>query len=349
MTCIPIVIPSLNPDEKLIALISRLMIHTGKVEQPIILVNDGSARKYDTIFSKIRTQFKVTVLQHDVNLGKGRAIKTAINYIMKHMPMAIGMITIDSDGQHTVDDMMKCTDKFLEKPKNLILGTRLFDNNVPFRSKFGNILTAKCTQMTIGVKVTDTQTGLRVIPKQYFDILLNMIGERFEFEMNMILEAATYGIEITEVPIKTIYIADNRSSHFRVIHDSISIYALFIKYIFGAIGSFLIDIVVFAVMMVLLSTVSTWAVFIAAIISRLTSSIANYYINKSIVFKNNNRLSFVNYYLLVVTQLIVSTLLVIFLQHYLAKLNVVIIKIAVDSLLFIISYQIQKNVVFKRG
>lgn len=176
-----------------------------------------------------------------------------------------------------------------------------------------------------------------------------MIGERFEFEMNMILEAATYGIEITEVPIKTIYIADNRSSHFRVIHDSISIYALFIKYIFGAIGSFLIDIVVFAVMMALLSTVSTWAVFIAAIISRLTSSIANYYINKSIVFKNNNRLSFVNYYLLVVTQLIVSTLLVIFLQHYLTKLNVVIIKIAVDSLLFIISYQIQKNVVFKRG
>ncbi|CAM3098413.1 bifunctional glycosyltransferase family 2/GtrA family protein [Leuconostoc rapi] len=348
MTCIPIVIPSLNPDEELIALINRLMIHTGKIEQPIILVNDGSAKKYDSIFSKIQTRYQVTILQHDVNLGKGRAIKTAINYIIKHIPTAAGMITIDSDGQHTVDDMMTCTDNFLKKPKNLILGTRIFDNNVPFRSKFGNILTAKCTQMTIGVKVSDTQTGLRVIPKQYFDILLGMTGERFEFEMNMILEAPTYGIEITEVPIKTIYIADNQSSHFRIIHDSISIYALFIKYIFGAISSFLIDIFVFAMMVAFLSNISARAVFIAAILSRLVSSTANYYINKSIVFKNNNHLSFLSYFLLVLMQLIVSTLLVITLQHE-TGINVVMIKVVVDSLLFIVSYQIQKHVVFKRG
>lgn len=347
MTCIPIIIPSLDPDGRLITLIKQLRSHKNEAMQQIIVVNDGSSEKYDTIFSYIENTFKVTVLKHATNFGKGRALKTAINYVLQHVPEALGLITIDSDGQHTVTDMLKCTNAFLENPKNLILGTRVFNHDVPLRSKFGNVLTAKFMQITTGIKISDTQTGLRVIPKAYFQALLNMQGDRFEFEMNMILAAADNLIVIVEVPIKTIYLDDNQSSHFRVIYDSLSIYAVFIKYIFGAISSFAVDIIIFMILIALLNKLSVHAILIASIVSRLSSSLVNYYINKKVVFQNNNRLSFVSYYTLVLIQMMLSTGIVILLHQQWSPINLTVLKVITDAGLFVISYHVQKHLIFK--
>lgn len=81
------------------------------------------------------------MLTHEVNKGKGRALKTAILAILKTLPEAKGIVTIDSDGQHTYEDTLKCIQAFLQYPDSLILGVRTFEESVPLRSRFGNVLT----------------------------------------------------------------------------------------------------------------------------------------------------------------------------------------------------------------
>lgn len=346
MSCIPIVIPSLNPDGRLFKLIKELINDTIESAQQIIVINDGSSEKYDNIFENIATQFKVTILKHNTNLGKGRALKTAINYVMAELPDALGLITIDSDGQHTVYDMKECQTVFLKDTRKLVLGTRSFDNNVPFRSKFGNLLTAKLTQVATGVKISDTQTGLRIIPRNYFKALANMAGERFEFEMNMIIEARDNHVDIIEVPITTIYLEENKSSHFRMFYDSVSIYTIFAKYILAAMGSFIVDITIFMLSIKLLKDFPVGMILIASIVSRLCSSIFNYYINKKLVFQNDTRMSIVKYYLLVLVQILLSSLIVTLLSEHITVINVTILKVVVDTCLFIISYQVQKKMIF---
>lgn len=342
---LPVIIPALNPDEKLIILIKNLISNSEYV-QKIIVVNDGSTEEYDHIFSYIEKNFDVTILKHQINRGKGRALKTAIDYVIKYLPNSIGIITIDSDGQHTIEDMKKCIKVFLEQPNVLLLGTRSFDNDVPLRSKVGNILTAKFTRFTIGENISDTQTGLRVIPKKYFQKLLSIHGERFEFEMNMILEAKNNGICTIEVPIETIYLEENKSSHFRVIRDSLSIYKLFMKYIVGAITSFGIDIFIFTLLVRLLSSFSIESVLVASVLARISSSLFNYSINKKIIFQNGNDLSLLGYYILAVIQVLLSTILVT-IVHELIAINISVLKSIVDGLLFIFSYQVQKKIIFK--
>lgn len=340
----PIVIPSLEPDIRLINLLCQLRKHTN---EKIIVVNDGSGEKYNSIFKQTKENFNCVVLQHQHNFGKGRAIKTALEYVIHKVPNAIGIITIDSDGQHTVNDVNKCIEAFQKAPDKLVLGTRSFNTKVPLRSKLGNILTSKITSTVSGIRVNDTQTGLRVIPKKYFTPLLSIEGDRFEFEMSMILDTQKYGIDIVQVSIETVYLDNNKSSHFRVLQDSMSIYAVFIKYCIVSLLSFLFDIATFALVIYILNSFTTISVLMATLLSRGCSSIFNYYMNKKVTFKKQNRYSMFLYYLLVVVQLLVSSNLVYFSGKILSSWNLIYIKIIVDFILFIASYFIQKFLIFK--
>ena len=128
-------------------------------------------------------------MHHAVNLGKGRALKTAFDFVLGKFQDSVGCITADSDGQHTPECIMACAEALLTHPDSLIMGCRCFDKeNVPARSEFGN----KCTRMVMkflaGVSVSDTQTGLRGIPLSFMRELLTLKGERFEFETNMLME-----------------------------------------------------------------------------------------------------------------------------------------------------------------
>ncbi|MGB2524852.1 glycosyltransferase [Leuconostoc suionicum] len=341
---IPIVIPSLEPDIRLINLLCQLRKHTN---EKIIVVNDGSGTEYNSIFKQTKENFNCVVLQHQHNFGKGRAIKTALEYVIHKIPNAIGIITIDSDGQHTVIDVNKCIEAFQKAPDKLVLGIRSFNTKVPLRSKLGNVLTSKITSTVSGVRVNDTQTGLRVIPKKYFTPLLSIEGDRFEFEMSMILDTQKYGIDIVQVPIETVYLDNNKSSHFRVLQDSMSIYAVFIKYCIVSLLSFLFDIATFALVIYILNSFTTISVLMATLLSRGCSSIFNYYMNKKVTFKKQNRYSVFLYYLLVVVQLLVSSNLVYFSGKILSSWNLIYIKIIVDFILFIASYFIQKLLIFK--
>ena len=236
---IPIIIPAYEPDMRLLELLKDMKSNKCG---PVILVNDGSGKEYNDIFDKAQTILKDiggVLLIHEKNKGKGRALKTAFAYVLDQYPQAIGVVTADSDGQHTVSCINAVRAALVQQPDNLILGVRKFDGEgIPWKSRFGNTLTEKIFAYITGVHVSDTQTGLRGIPTSFMEELLDIPGERFEFEMQMLMECAGK-YNITEIPIKTIYDSeDNHQTHFDPLADSIRIYKIigkkFLKYIFAS-------------------------------------------------------------------------------------------------------------------
>ena len=249
---VPIVIPSYEPDERLITLLNDFVKED---MAPVIIVNDGSGTEYDEIFARAEKLIEGNggkLISYRPNKGKGRALKTAFSYIAENMPDALGCVTADSDGQHTPGCIASIMDAFRKEPENLILGVRTFDGeDIPWKSRFGNNLTIKVFSYVSGTKVSDTQTGLRGLPFDFMKDMIDCKGERFEYETQMLLECAGR-IKITEVPIKTVYDSkENHQTHFDPFKDSIRIYRIlgkkFIKYIFASLTSFVIDIILFTV------------------------------------------------------------------------------------------------------
>lgn len=350
MNQIGIVIPTLEPDNKFIHLLKELRSRE-KQDIPIIVIDDGSGSEYKDYFDRAEIEFHCILLQENVNRGKGRAIKTAIQYVLENLPQVDGLVTIDSDGQHTYDDMKKCIAIFENNTQSLILGSRDFTNKIPFRSKLGNIITRNVLKLTTGISLIDTQTGLRVIPRSFMKSLLDTPGERFEFEMNMLLATKKEKTSIIEVNISTIYIEENKSSHFHFLHDSFSIYAVFIRYFLSSIFSFLIDVSLFSIILSFFKDINFQTITISSYSARFISSLFNYYINKVFVFKNdasNLRYSFLKYYGLVMIQIFSSSLMVTLSHQYFPITSPTVLKIAIDLLLFLISFYIQKKWVFKR-
>lgn len=342
---IVILIPSLNPDDRLIKLVDELL---AVGFNNIIVVNDGSDEKYNKHFRDIEQ--KVIILWHSVNLGKGRALKTGFNEYLRRFRDKIGIVTVDSDGQHKVNDIQKVAKKLVEMRNELVLGSRNFNlDNVPFKSKFGNKITRNIFKFLTGLKVSDTQTGLRGIPTEYIRSLMNIPGERFEFEMNMLMEAKENNIDILEEPIETVYIEENKSTHFNPLKDSIKIYAIFFKYIFSSVISFIVDIVIYKILFDLLNNhMINYAIIIATIVARIISSLVNYKINKNKVFKSSNNKSIIKYYILCSIQMLVSAILVELIYNLFNQNYEVLIKLVIDSVIFLINFKVQKEWVFRK-
>ncbi len=345
-----IIVPSLDPDDKLLRLLSDL---TKNGFSNIIVINDGSSEQYDPFFLQASETYGCTVLKHCVNQGKGRALKTAFNYYLEHFSGTPGVITVDSDGQHRLEDIQACAQALSANPDKLILGCRDFDKeNVPFRSKFGNVLTRNVFSMFCGIRVSDTQTGLRALSPALVQKFLSTKGERFEYEMNMLIDCKELEIPIMEVPIQTIYIEENASSHFNPLLDSARIYSVFLKFIFSSLSSFVIDIVLFTLFVALLdSVVPAFYILAATVLARAVSSVCNYLINKESVFKSKaaGGGTLVKYYILAVCQMLCSAGLVTLVHSLLPSIGESAIKIAVDILLFFISFKIQREWVFRRS
>lgn len=346
---IAIIIPAYEPNENLITLVKMILESSQTNDCPLIIVNDGSGPSYKKIFDNLSKDNNVTIINHQQNLGKGRALKTAFNFLQNHYPDVEAAVTIDSDGQHTVSDMWKCIVEFQQKGNEnpIILGSRMFSGKIPFRSKFGNIFTRNFLSAASGLSISDTQTGLRVIPSIYFSELENLEGERFEYEMNMLIYAKENGLKIYEVPIETIYLEKNESSHFDPIKDSLRIYHVFLKFIISSLTSFFIDIVIFTVLMFILKDQNFNSIFLSSIVARVISAFYNYTMNQKIVFKKTKKRNIIKYFILVVLQVFISSLLITFGTNILPLVNLTILKIITDLFLFFFSYYIQKHIVFK--
>jgi len=153
-----------------------------------------------------------------------------MNYAACTFPECAGVVTADADGQHTVKDILRTAAELFDHPRHLILGSRRFDGAVPFRSKLGNVMTRRIMRALTGQKLVDTQTGLRAVPIDFVPELLRLKATGYDFELEMLMACRHTARLIAEVPIATIYIDDNRSSHFNPLLDSMAVYFVFLRF-----------------------------------------------------------------------------------------------------------------------
>lgn len=220
-----ILIPAYNPEEILIDLVSQIKCYNFD----IIVINDGSNIQYNNIFTQIKNQ--VILIDYKDNKGKGYAIKQGLKYIKTHYKEDYVIVTMDADGQHSINDAKKLAHYNEENLDSLVLGSRKLNKNIPIKSKIGNSITRFIFLLVTSCKIHDTQTGLRAFSYKLVDSLINIPGNCYEYEMNVLLTCQKLGIKIDELEIETIYFNNNACSHFKTIRDSFKIYVqlLFFK------------------------------------------------------------------------------------------------------------------------
>ena len=349
-----VIIPAYKPDECLIELTSQVCDRGWR----LIVVNDGSGDDFDDIFSGLDA--RATVLAHKVNQGKGVAIKTGLEHVQSlidtdpaNAPSVVGIM--DADGQHLPEDMERVLTAAAENagdgatlPK-LALGVRVIDGKMPLRSRFGNSMTRGVFHLITGTRVSDTQTGLRAFSVSMIPFMLDIDGERYEYEINVLSAVAHKKYGFCEVPIKTIYRDEqNSTSHFRPIRDSIRIYRSLLKYVGSSLISFVIDFGLCCLLMFLLSSRGpNVALIVSNLLARLVSSTVNYLINCYVVFKNKPTLKNAGGYALLCA---FNISLSIGLQYLwkLLPLYPQICKLFAEICMFFFSYLIQKKLIFKK-
>lgn len=352
MNPVSVIIPAYKPDEKLLGTL-RDLVSTGFTD--ILVVDDGSGESYNHIFQQVTAIPECTLLRHPINRGKGAALKTAMTFFMDNRPEQSGVVTADADGQHLVVDISAAAEKMCSSG-HIVLGVRDFsDPNVPPKSKAGNKITIAVFRLFFGMKISDTQTGLRAFPRDILPDIISAKGDRYEFETYMLFLMNQRKIPFEEVKIATVYIEENKSSHFRVFHDSVRIYALIFKYLFSSLSATIIDALGFFLFKSLFGTVAAIlflpSTYIAAFLARVISSLFNYFVNAKVVFEGKTtKATLIKYYLLAILQIVVSASLVFLMEHVLhiaSPALSTLIKLVVDTFLFFFSFRIQHKWVFK--
>ena len=331
-----VLIPAYKPDARMVELVRELRGNG----LDVMLVDDGGQAPFAPLFAQCR-ELGAEVAVHTVNLGKGRALKTGINAALLRWPDLRAIVTADADGQHTPKDILRLIDAVDEHPDTLVLGSRKFTGDVPFKSRWGNRITRTVYGLASGVHIYDTQTGLRALPRCALDDMLRIDGERYEYEMNVLLKLRDMKLGVFEVPIETIYINDNAGSHFNPVRDAFRIYMVIFKYLFSSITSFAVDYALYW-----LCLFFGLSGFISYALARLVSSQVNYHLNKHTVFSGRGgKHSMAKYYALAVVQGAIGAGLVQLLPTVL-PISAAVIKIPVDLVLFALSYIIQRDYVF---
>ena len=354
---ISVVLPSLDPDEKLIAVVDGLLEYGFS---HIILVNDGSKQENLHYFTDLAAQHpEITLLHHEVNKGKGAALKNAFRWFLENRPEGLGVVTVDGDNQHHPEDTKRCCEHMLESGR-AVLGCRDFNQeDVPARSSFGNKTTSMIFKIFVGMTISDTQTGLRAFPREVLEEIVTVYGDRFEDETNMLLAFKTKGIPFDEVKIRTVYIEENKSSHFRIVHDSWRIYKLilahFFRYTLSSIASAVVDTGAYSLLSKALSGALTGLSLTAAagVIARVISSLLNFFLNKKVVFRTecSTGRAMLRYYALALPQMAAQVLLT---QGVYALFGIsdsatglrTLLYAVVMTVLYFVSYMIQQRWVF---
>lgn len=219
-----ILIPAYKPDEKLLLLTQKLI-----ADFPVLVVDDGGGEAYGALFEKVQAMGAL-VLHHQVNRGKGAALKTGIAHLLQRED-CLGAVTADADGQHTPEDIARIAEAMQQEPDAMIIGGRDF-SQMPPRSKTGNTITRFFFRLCTGLAISDTQTGLRGLPYALFDKLLQVSGDRYEYEMNMLLALKLWKTPYREISIQTVYLDNNSSSHFNALRDGMRVFSRLFRFVF---------------------------------------------------------------------------------------------------------------------
>ena len=278
-----VLIPSYEPDARLVALVQRLGHELPDVA--VIVVDDGSGERFDGVFAQVRDA-GADIVRYRRNQGKGYALRVGIRHAMAHHP-GRAIVTADGDGQHRIDDIvavgLRLVDSGVGAPsggRSIVLGVRDFAGDVPARSRFGNAVSSTLFRLVAGIAVRDTQTGLRGYPAEALPWLLGVPGDRFEYEQSVLLRARSAGFGIAQVPIATVYLEHNASSHFRPVRDSLRVLAPVMAFIASSLSAFVIDAVLLFALMAL-----TDSLVISVVGARLVSASVNFIVNRTVVFQ----------------------------------------------------------------
>lgn len=334
-----ILIPAFEPDGKLLQLIKDL-----KQSAPatgILVVNDGSGPAFEHIFAQAKI-LGATVIGYQNNHGKGQALKTGFNYIGANHP-GQHVVCADSDGQHCVTDILRVAGQ-VRGGTTMVLGERHFTGQVPLRSRVGNGATRLFFALATGTWLADTQTGLRGYPAQLLPWLQTVRGNRYEYELNILLEARSQGHHLQSVPIETIYLHNNESSHFRPVRDSLRIYAPLLKFSLSSLTGFAVDVVAFLALMA-----ATGSLLVAVLGARAISSGVNFAINRSLVFPEGRaaplKRTAAHYFALVLVLLAANYGLLFTLTE--SGLPSLPAKVLTEIALFLLSFTVQKRFLFR--
>jgi glycosyltransferase involved in cell wall biosynthesis len=397
-----VLIPAYKPDKKLIGVVES--VFALRPDVGFVIVDDGSGPDYADVFDalpKPPADGSLVLLHHEVNCGKGEALKTGLRYIYENMPDAGVFVTADADGQHTPADIIRTVDAVYAESAGtdaacadtagtaesagagapagkadepcadgtagdastagkmeqrsgygaLVLGSRLFTGDVPPRSIFGNTLTRFAFATATGVRIRDTQTGLRAARRSLIPILLDVKGSRYEYELNMLLRMTELGIPICEIDIETVYINENASSHFNPVKDSLRIYSMFAKYSAASLVSFFVDFALLFIFRMLFAGIGlgqSSALLFSVVCARVISATVNFVINRMLVFESRETLarSLFKYAALAGVSLGANYCL-LWLLNIAAKVPLAAAKIAVEVVLFIANYFAQRLLVFR--
>lgn len=326
-----VVIPAYEPDAKLEALVRALI---GRI--PVLVVDDGSGGAYTGIFRTVE-EMGAIVLHHDQNRGKGAALKTAFEYLLNRGANSHA-VTADADGQHRVEDILMIASALEQDAGTVLLGVRDV-SQMPFRSRFGNTVTRSVFHLLTGLNILDTQTGLRGIPANLIGQMLTVSGERYEYEMNMLLALKKWGNSFVELPIQTIYLDGNRSSHFHPLKDGFRIFAQLFRYTLISFGCAILDYGLYCLLIKMF--LPSWSYAIA----RVFSACVNYQLNRRMVFQAGpSARSAIAYTLLAGFSMAAGALGTGLLSSL--AINSVFAKLVLDTLLFAVNYLAQKKLVF---
>ena len=347
-----ILIPSLEPDDRLVTY-ARDLDRAGFVHR--IIVDDGSSERFQPIFTQLEEEGCI-VLHHDVNHGKGVALKTGYAWIQKNLPECEAVLTADSDGQHTVPDCLSVISRLFDGEDALYLGSRDFSlPNVPPKSRVGNRCTSVIFKLCYGKWLPDTQTGLRAFRASELPFMASIEGDRYEYEMNVLISCARRGLPMIPVTIETVYENGNEGTHFHPIRDSWRIYKLILGSFFKFMGASLFCVLVDQLLAGLLASHllplmgvkdQGTLIWLSGFIARIVSAVVNFSLNKSFVFKMKGstghaavRYAALCVLIICLSNLGVQALTSIGMARWIAKL-------LCDTLLYFVSFNIQNRWVF---
>ena len=333
-----VLIPAYQPDARLPRLI--LELHRADPSTKIVVVDDGSGQKFSDIFEASATA-GAHVISYENNRGKGYALREGFTWIRDVAgDLSECVVTADADGQHTLNDIFRvgrtCTDTGTS-----VLGVREFVGHVPARSRIGNTATSALFWLATGWKLKDTQTGLRAFPVALLPALLEVQGDRYEYELRVLLHLAKFRHPVTQIPIETIYEAGNPTSHFRPLQDSARIWAPLLKFAASSGVATVIDYV-----LVLVLNALTGALFFPVIAARLVSASVNFAMNRR-VFEATGvplRRSALRYAALAIAVVAGSYTMLAVLTGI--GMPLWIAKIIADTTMYLVSYSAQSRYVF---
>lgn len=343
-----IIIPTYQPGMNLVGLVDELIAlqslsdnhdHSlGLVE--ILVINDGSTNKNSkTIFQQLADRDLVTVVAHPLNMGKGAALKTGFKYARDMH--ADFVLTADADGQHLPKDIIRLINVSDEDDK-LILGVRTFDEDVPLRSRFGNILTRGIFKIIYRTAISDTQSGLRRIPAKFYKNFLLSEANGYEFELETLIQVSKQKA-VVEVPIETVYEPGNPTSHFNPIFDSIQIYYVLFRGIISSLIVTGLDIAIFSLCVSLGAST-----FYAIAISRTIATLIYFTLGKKFIFRSDAPyfFEFIKFVSLVILNAIILTPVInYFAEHF--DFNKTVVYAIGSAILFLFNFFVQKLVIFR--